>query len=677
MTTFYLDPVNGNDAADGSTFALGGLPTVGPWKTITSGATAARIAPGDVIRIAKSPDPSSLGQTALWTNLSRDVVLQTGAVTLNFDLCESAWVASANVTATADTTQYKEGSKSAKIGVAAAFNTGLAAYKDLGSSIDFSAYQQLSFWIRNSAAFTAGQLQIKFCSDNAGATPVDANHVFSLPAIPSTNQWMPITIDKGGAFGRIRSIGLYVVTDFGAVDICLDNLIACKAPAAADSLTLQSLISKNSSAQGGMELWYPIQSINSATIKIDNHVNCLGNAGRGYTGTTETVTIYKRETIKTAMAAGSSTSVQAVQDNGSPESLIEFQGGYDPGTNTQNGETIFDGLNGNGYGLDTNSKTYVKINYLGAARYNQGGYINGWYGYGHIIGNFRGLGNTASGLAGSNLWNTFIGLDGYIVGNNNGSRGVDLSGMGGVYCLTGSVIYAYGNLDSGLLLGGLLHKLKTVILKNNTKDGADFGSANTSLIETLTTADNTEASIRLNASYGCVIKSLTYAEGTLFYNGFSYTYHPARIIINSVNGNSADKRIITYNGVVYAETSVRHTGSGFAWKLTPQGNAGSASRPLFQKVAEIAVNASAKVTVSAWMQRTSSGITGSLICRGGQIAGVDSDVKTDMTVAANTWEQVTITFTPTEAGVVEIEVWAYGSTAYSVYIDDMAISQAA
>jgi hypothetical protein len=35
------------------------------WKTITTGATAARIAPGDVIRIAKSLDPTSLGQSAL------------------------------------------------------------------------------------------------------------------------------------------------------------------------------------------------------------------------------------------------------------------------------------------------------------------------------------------------------------------------------------------------------------------------------------------------------------------------------------------------------------------------------------------------------------------------------------------------------------------------------------
>jgi hypothetical protein len=32
---------------------------------------------------------------------------------------------------------------------------------------------------------------------------------------------------------------------------------------------------------------------------------------------------------------------------------------------------------------------------------------------------------------------------------------------------------------------------------------------------------------------------------------------------------------------------------------------------------------------------------------------------------------LTISFTPTEAGVVEILALAYGGTAYSVYVDDI------
>ena len=56
MATFYLDFEAGSDAADGTTFA-------NRWKTIKDGATAARIAPGDIIRIMGSPAPTSLGMS--------------------------------------------------------------------------------------------------------------------------------------------------------------------------------------------------------------------------------------------------------------------------------------------------------------------------------------------------------------------------------------------------------------------------------------------------------------------------------------------------------------------------------------------------------------------------------------------------------------------------------------
>lgn len=41
MATYYLDFENGNDANDGTTFA-------NRWKSLTNGATAARIAPVEI-----------------------------------------------------------------------------------------------------------------------------------------------------------------------------------------------------------------------------------------------------------------------------------------------------------------------------------------------------------------------------------------------------------------------------------------------------------------------------------------------------------------------------------------------------------------------------------------------------------------------------------------------------
>ena len=91
-TTFYLDYVNGNDAWAGDSFAAGH-----PWKTITTGCGAADIAPGDIIRIAKSPAPSSIGN-GTWTSLSKTITLAT-AQNLTISLCENIWTGANDGTA--------------------------------------------------------------------------------------------------------------------------------------------------------------------------------------------------------------------------------------------------------------------------------------------------------------------------------------------------------------------------------------------------------------------------------------------------------------------------------------------------------------------------------------------------------------------------------------------------
>jgi len=46
-----------------------------------------------------------------------------------------------------------------------------------------------------------------------------------------------------------------------------------------------------------------------------------------------------------------------------------------------------------------------------------------------------------------------------------------------------------------------------------------------------------------------------------------------------------------------------------------------------------------------------------------------------MTAAADTWEQISLTFTPTEIGVVEIISECYGGSSYTGYVDDLSITQ--
>lgn len=611
MTIFYLDYVNGADANDGSSWALA-------WKTITSGATAARIAPGDIIRIAKSPDPTSLGMTATWTNLSRAVVLNS-ALTANVDLCNTAWTASANVTATTNPTR-KEGSSSSSLAILAAFTTGKVAYKALAGATDYSGYQQLSFWIQTTVAIATNTLKLSLCSDAIGNVIVDD---FIIPAVPGIARWTCFTVDKGAALGAsIQSVALYALLDPGTPTIFLDNIIACKASTSADSLSLTSLISKNSLAQGGTECWFSIRSINDTAIQLDAGTPSVSGAGRGYSGTTETVTTYKRETIKTVLAPSIGTVIQNIMDSGTVGNNIQYQGGYNTATTIQDGETFFDGSNGNGYGLQLSVKTYNTLNYLNFSRYNYGIYF------------------TSSSL---NTITTVTNV------NNNTSYGIYFSSSS-------------------------LNTITTITnANNNSIYGIYFSNSNNNMIRSLSTSGNTTGGIfndtGINYVNNAVIAEATKVAGfTAFAN--------SRIFLSKYNNDPNDNRIYTDDGTIVSQIVTRHTASGIAWQLSPTSANRQASYPLDLCIAKIAVSANNLVTVSAWFRRSDTGLTMQLVCKGGQINGVPNDVIASMTAIADTWEELTITFTPTEVGVVEIMAYAYGGTTYSGYIDDMTITQA-
>jgi hypothetical protein len=93
---------------------------------------------------------------------------------------------------------------------------------------------------------------------------------------------------------------------------------------------------------------------------------------RGYNGTTETVTTYKRETTKTVPAA-TTTVVAAVNDEGNPGNLITYSGGWNrTDMSTQTGVTWYDGSNGLGIGLQASAREFIQIDRLNFCRYNFG-----------------------------------------------------------------------------------------------------------------------------------------------------------------------------------------------------------------------------------------------------------------------------------------------------------------
>lgn len=654
MAIYYLDLDNGSDSNNGTTWALA-------WKTFTSGATAARIAAGDVIRVSKTPDPVSIGD-ATWTDGSKTVTLAT-AQTANVTLCESAWTASTNITCTTSANR-KQGTVCASIAVATAFTTGKAAYFALGATYDFSAYQKISFWLQNSVALTNNHFKLCLCSDTAGATIVDE---FIIPAIPSTGRYVPLTIFKtgGGNLGSsIQSVALHVNTDPGTPTLLIDNILA----GTTNGLCHQCLISKNGNAQGGTEGYYGIQSIDGTTIMLDGDTNCYASATwNKYSGTTETVTTYMRQTYKTAMASAATTAVSSLNDSGTLGNNIEYQGGYEVGTTNQNGETFLDGLNGHGYGINVSSKSFNTINYLNTCRYNVGCYMTSSY---SILVTLL-----------SNL-------------NNNTTYGIHLNSGGNYYFST--VSNACNNAIAGVDIAAFYNVFETLSNANNNGTyGIYFVNGSYNKILSLSNANNNNNyAVSFNTCSNNKVKILNTNGGTGIYSDANINYLNDSVISQTTEFVSSTSQTnnwvwslnhdntagnhwgFTYQASVNMQTGVVHDTDPVAWKTAITGSTRTTAYPVKLKIGEIWFNASTLVTVKAWVKKDHATNVGArLITYANSSVGITEQSSTK--ASDTNWEELTITFTPTAAGVTEIylESW-YVAGNSNIYVAPITRTQA-
>ena len=671
MGLYFIDLDNGNDALLGESW-------VTAWKSIKYGATAGRVLPADVFRVSKTPDPVSIGSCGC-ENLSKVIHLPS-ALTLDICDCENAWTASANVTSTADG-DAKQGLYSAKLSIAVGFTTGKVAYRNLGTTINCSGYSALSLWFKNTVLYTGSHLKICLCSDISGETIVDE---FVVPSMPIGNNpyWAPVRIPKGSVLGSsIKSVALYATSDPGTCIVYLDNIIAC------DDLSLKSLISKNSLATGGTEPWWAIQSMSGEYALLDDGANCQSENGFGYWGITETTTWYRREPVSFPDGTNGT-----IQDGGSDGNLVEFQGGWNISSGLQDGETFIDGVCSMGFGINYNAKSYLKCSRFSAVRCNTGfdlssGIKNEYHG--QNSGNHVAYGVAAGGIdpviriqcvnnvENSSIYfgNASINAD-CIVENIFGTHiGIYFRGIGGKI--------VFGDIcninDSGVNVsfgrGG-------IIVGNNIKHcfgvpsyAADFNYDITGpcYLYNINFEDNNHQINAQNVApvylKNCTFDTLDILNGPINFD--------CPVVFIKYDGNIDDNRSYYAYFNIVSQTDVRYTASGIAWKISVTNTTFiTSSRPAFIPFGKVGITAGTTVTISCQMQRTHIDIIPSLIVKGYQLAGIDDDVKSTMTAVADTWEEVSISLTPTETGVLEFGVEVYGGSTYSVYIDNFVITQA-
>ena len=606
--------------ADGTVTPRGGSSWSDAWITITNGATAARIAAGDTLRIAKTADPVSIAQNATWTDGSQTVTL-TSSVTKTIDLATAAWTASTNVTASTSSVR-KIGAGATSVAPNATFTTGKMAYKNIGTQ-DFSAYQYLNLWYNTSTITAAGTYKLCLCSDTTGDTIVNE---FALPAVLTTgNNYNAVVINYGAALGAsIASVAIYCVTDVGADSIRLNNIFA-----SSGNLSLKTLIGKVDDVN------YNIQSIDGTTIKIDSNNNTA--SGRGYSGATSTETLY----YQVPLDVTTTTNYAVLSRSGSKESgLNTITGGWNTSTNLVDGYTVF-GSTFPGTGSVFSSVVGWRYENFKAARFSS-----------FMLG------------AAPSEYNNIVFSGGGFMFNTTSVRDVKLNNCIALNCA--------GTIN----MAGAEIYLNNCYLSNNTTSPINGNSGN--YFNSCIFQNNGAATISMTStgnfgSNALLMRNCTMSDTTEFlFSNYSVVY-------SFDHDNTQGNNWAFHNGatVNWQTTVLQGTDPG-SWRTVISSVNRNSLNPVLVKIAEVACAASALVTVKVWVKKDHATNIGAAIYVEDALYNIAGVVASEVTKANDTsWEELTLTFTPTEAGVVPIFAKTYYIAGNSnSYIGSVTITQA-
>jgi hypothetical protein len=672
MPTWYLDQEGGNDANAGTSFAT-------RKKTLQSIA-AAGWAAGDAVRVMASPLPTALGVNGTWTQGSNAMTL-SAAVTKNVDLCESGWVASANVTGTHPTTPRRQGSNSVQLAIASAFTTGLVAYKALGSAQDFSAFRQICLWFYSNGSVTAGQFEVRLCSDAAGVTAVNT---IALPANPGFT-WIRVVVDTGGALGAsIQSVAVYAMSDPGTRTINLDNIFTSKAPGAADELTLFSLIGKNNTSPTSDEPFLPISVVNETTVGFSSASDESSSTPRSpkYRLASETTAAYVIQPIAISTQLTYSTAPTG-DTNANP---ITIEGGWnrtDMSTKTWRtfmrrdvrASSVVVAAGAHGIIWRSLSACYAENSTTAgfAVRSVRGTLLDDCEAHSCYHG-YR--------YAGDLTWVNFNNFSSYFCYNSvtflntvgNGSPPVKIKvkewwGVG-----TGSYGFYISCNDTNERLwfaeldGGCIYNMEYSVYAGAGEGCARVSVRNIDFDSTI--ANDFYGRIRLN-----------------LWN----TKHDSSTILGSAFANVGGRKVTLAGSVVdgvfrrfpyltsggnslVTATDQRRTASDVSWKFS----GATTSYPLSTaRMCSVLCKANISRTVTVWARRDNTGNSlGRIRVPGGLYAGISADVTAVTSGLANTWEQLSISFTTTEDCVVDVfmeQEITTGATR-SLWFDDVGVS---
>ncbi len=697
MATWYVDLEGSAGAGDGTSFA----DRSSALATIVNASAA-----GDTIRV-KQTTPTSIG-SATWTKNGNIV----GSATLTKEIYnDGAWTAATNVTcaATTSTSVRKQGASSASFVFATAFTTGRAAHYAVGGTQDYSGYTKVSFWLRTTVAITNASIyQIKLCSDAGGTTAVDT---LTLPAmyIP-INSFIPIVLDNGGALGSsIQSVALYTTADPGTPTLYIDNMFAT------NDVTLRTLISTDSVGQVAVGSgWHAIRAItNGGDIEIDvAPSSAISAVPKGYPGETGSYTTYVSDGVfpsGLSYQTATTTYLFSFTKAGTDGSPVTISGGWNAtDMSTRTGLTHVNNQNMQGRGMIMSGVYQVLENFIlshtggNTLAFNANNlsfnniFIVGNAGNNSIVigtRTFQTMTNCYGAHGGAGLTSgvrvsTWSGC----VATNNASFG--MNGWGTASTVTSCS--GVNNNDSAFYSITTDNTVFTDCVAINNTYSAEFGDArNITFNNFIALSGSSYAVYFLNGSninfYNLTTSGNALggfqAIGSQQFNVYGWNRSEANAtnvfadylnaVVISINENHTPDNHILYfdGGRVQSDTGVRHTATGISWKMQPTSAARDSYYPLKSNIKAIPIKANVEHTASVWVRRDNTGLSMQFVMPDQGVSGL-SGMSTSMTGTANTWEQLSLTFTPLEDAVIDFYVGAYGGTTYNGYWDDFSITAA-
>ena len=544
-------------------------------------------------------------------------------------------------------------------------------------TLDLSSKQNLSFWIQIRAALaSSGRIQIKLCSDTTGDTAVDT---FDIPAIPgpagvpgvNAQLWIPLVLPRngGGNLGNaIQSISIWTgaTAPPNSFIMVLSNINAT----ATDDLDALALISKNSAEVGGTEPWWCIAAINGTDVYLesfpwydfDSAAASDPPMRSGYTGSSGSATTYIRHGHKMAFVSGQQTISIWTVTGGTVSDRIDVSGGWDSATDTQTGMSWIENSTGWSNTMHLNVP-FVDVSRMGFIRAS-----TGFTSYAGRVCTFSNLAAAGCTISGANLTSVY-GLTGSFDWLVQSASGLYFGGVS-VNVKVEAITEISGNGNGIYFLGPGMGNVVNGIAKmrNNTANGINASSLSGGYDYIV---QNSEIGTAVNLTTPpfildvgrLLIRNCTYvgANTTSAAVGALTTICvrascPATVQHEKELGVAGATRIHGYFYTMVNSANTRTGGSGQQWTITALGSQLDSASPARVPFGPIAFLANVPATVKLWVKKShATNCTAKLVLPKNQLSGIAADVVATKANDTN-WEQLSLTFTPTEQGSMMFEL---------------------